>query len=179
VPQLWLHPEGHCPDVSRIDVVATRPVPGVLTLCYVVRGAIAGVFIPTRTLPVRTEGLWTGTCFEAFVRLPDADGYTELNASPSTQWAAYAFDRYRKGMTVFEDVEPPVTEVYADDDMLEVHVSFRLGLPDTPVWCLGLSAVIAENNGNRSYWALAHPPGKPDFHHEDCFVHEVRAAKRA
>ena len=39
-------------------------------------------------------------------------------------------------------------------------------------WQLGLSAVIEELNGHKSYWALAHPPGKPDFHHSDCFTYE-------
>jgi len=32
-----------------------------------------------------------------------------------------------------------------------------------------ISAVIEEADGTKSYWALAHPPGKPDFHHADCF----------
>jgi hypothetical protein len=37
---------------------------------------------------------------------------------------------------------------------------------------LGLSAVLEEANGRKSYWALAHPPGKADFHHADCFTLE-------
>jgi hypothetical protein len=32
-----------------------------------------------------------------------------------------------------------------------------------------VSAVIEENSGAKSYWALKHPPGKPDFHHADGF----------
>jgi len=35
---------------------------------------------------------------------------------------------------------------------------------------IGLSAVIEETDGTKSYWALRHPPGKPDFHHPDCFA---------
>lgn len=35
---------------------------------------------------------------------------------------------------------------------------------------LGMSAVIEEQEGTKSYWALAHPPGKPDFHHPACFA---------
>jgi len=35
---------------------------------------------------------------------------------------------------------------------------------------LGLSAVIEEADGTKSFWALAHPPGRPDFHHPDCFA---------
>jgi hypothetical protein len=40
-------------------------------------------------------------------------------------------------------------------------------------WRLGLSAVIEEAGGRQSYWALAHPQGRPDFHHSDCFALEV------
>lgn len=37
-------------------------------------------------------------------------------------------------------------------------------------WMAAISAVIEEADGTKSYWALAHPPGKPDFHHPDGFV---------
>ena len=43
---------------------------------------------------------------------------------------------------------------------------------------IGLSAVIEEEGGRKSYWALAHPPGPPDFHHPDCFTLELAAPKR-
>jgi hypothetical protein len=48
-------------------------------------------------------------------------------------------------------------------------------LPHKATWRLGLSAVIEDSSGAKSYWALAHPPGKPDFHHPDCFAHELPA----
>ena len=35
---------------------------------------------------------------------------------------------------------------------------------------LGLSAILEEEDGTISYWALAHPPGRPDFHHPDCLA---------
>ena len=38
---------------------------------------------------------------------------------------------------------------------------------------LALSAVIEEEDGTISYWALKHPPGKPDFHHPDAFALEI------
>jgi hypothetical protein len=41
---------------------------------------------------------------------------------------------------------------------------------------IGLAAVIEEESGTKSYWALAHPAGAPDFHHEDCFAAELPAA---
>jgi hypothetical protein len=40
-------------------------------------------------------------------------------------------------------------------------------------WRLGLSAVIEDMAGGKSYWALAHPPGKADFHHADSFAREL------
>jgi hypothetical protein len=39
------------------------------------------------------------------------------------------------------------------------------------VWELGLSAVLEETDGIKSYWALAHPNAeKPDFHDSACFA---------
>ena len=35
---------------------------------------------------------------------------------------------------------------------------------------LGLSVVIETLDGAISYWALAHPSEKPDFHHPDSFI---------
>ena len=40
---------------------------------------------------------------------------------------------------------------------------------------IGLSAVIEEVGSIKSYWALQHPPGRPDFHHPDCFALELAA----
>jgi hypothetical protein len=34
--------------------------------------------------------------------------------------------------------------------------------------------VLEENDGGKSYWALAHSPAKPDFHHTDCFALELQ-----
>ena len=35
---------------------------------------------------------------------------------------------------------------------------------------VSIAAVIEEEGGKLSYWAFAHPPGQPNFHHPDCFV---------
>jgi hypothetical protein len=50
-------------------------------------------------------------------------------------------------------------------------------LPVDVPWRLGLSAVIEEKGGSKSYWALAHPPGAPDFHHQEAFALELSAAR--
>jgi hypothetical protein len=57
-----------------------------------------------------------------------------------------------------------------------LELDFLSSLPSNARWRLGLSAVIEETSGRRSYWALAHPPGKADFHHSDCFAHELSPA---
>jgi len=42
-----------------------------------------------------------------------------------------------------------------------------------------MTAVIEEEGGAKSFWALAHASGKPDFHDAACFVGELAAADRA
>ena len=37
-------------------------------------------------------------------------------------------------------------------------------------WEMGLSAILEEKDGTKSYWALAHGREKPDFHSPDCFT---------
>lgn len=44
---------------------------------------------------------------------------------------------------------------------------------ETGPWLVALSAVIEEAHGAVSYWALAHPSDKPDFHHPDSFILEL------
>jgi len=130
----------------------------------------------------RADELWKHTCFEAFVRDPSADAYYEFNFAPSTQWAAYGFTGHRSGMKVVEELSALAMSIASDDKHLELSVSLALDrltkLPAHGPWRLGVSAVIEETNGRKSYWALAHPPGKPDFHHSDCFVLTLPAASR-
>lgn len=52
-------------------------------------------------------------------------------------------------------------------------------MKDDRAWVAGVSAVIEEADGTKSFWALGHPPGEPDFHHRDCFRLELPAAKPA
>jgi hypothetical protein len=48
-----------------------------------------------------------------------------------------------------------------------------IGLQGTPHLRVALSAVVEEENGTLSYWALRHAPGKADFHCPDGFVLEL------
>ena len=106
-----------------------------------------------------------------------ARAYYEFNFAPSTQWAAYRFSSYRSGMRVAAEISAPLIEVQSSPDCYTLQASLELdrlsGLPGDALWRLGLSAVIEDTSGRKSYWALAHPPGKPDFHHSDCFAHRI------
>ena len=174
---LKLHPDSRCSAITQIEVVLARPQASVLLLSYRATGAIGDLRIPSIVAAARADELWRHTCFEAFVR-PNASGevYYEFNFAPSTQWAAYAFDGYRSGMRVAADVGEPQIVVNAGREIMTLQASLDLDglrLPGRAPWRLGLSAVIEEANGRKSYWALAHPPGKPDFHHADCFALEL------
>lgn len=76
-------------------------------------------------------------------------------------------------------IDAPPIDVEAGDDVLELTVAFDVSevamLGPNETWELGLSAVIEETDGTKSYWALRHPPGPTDFHHADCFALELAA----
>jgi hypothetical protein len=177
---LTRHPDSRCAAATGIEVEAMRPRADNLVLRYFVTGNLAGLRMPPVTSPARTDGLWRHTCFEAFVRAGPGAAYYEFNFAPSTQWAAYRFSDYRSGMSVADCMSAPRIETRSDGGSYELQASLSLdGLPDLPrnlAWRLGLSAVIEEADGGMSYWALAHSPGKPDFHHSDCFALELPAA---
>ena len=142
-------------------------------LTYRVAGADRVVPQPWRA-PGRADELWRTTCFELFLRL-DAARYVEFNFSPSTRWAAYAFSGYRNGMTPLpRDVDPFIERL---EDGVEVDCDLG-GLPLGPL-AMSLSAVIEEEGGVKSFWALAHAPGPPDFHNPACFIATLPAPGRS
>ena len=173
---LKLHPDSRAFAVTQIEVEVAHPSASRLVLSYTLTGNLHDVRMPPVTAPTRGEKLWRHTCFEAFLRAPD-DAYYEFNFAPSTQWAAYRFTGYRTGMSAATDITAPTIEGRSNPGRYTLQATLDLDrLPDLPRLggCrLGLSAVIEDADGGMSYWALAHPRGKPDFHHADCFVHEL------
>ena len=154
-----------------------RPHAGRLILRYFITGKISALRLPPVTAAARADELWQHTCFEAFVRGSPGAGYYEFNFAPSTQWAAYGFLSYRTGMRVATEIGAPQIDVRSEPECYALQASLELDrlsmLPHDAGWRLGLAALVEETNGNKSYWALAHPPGKPDFHHPDCFAFEL------
>ena len=147
----------------------------------------------------RRDELWRTTCFEVFISADGEPHYYEFNLAPSRDWNAYRFTGYREGMAParanvsenwWEQMHPAASgEQHSSAEHAEygrthgwqtatLDLSHALDLPLERPWRLGLSAVIEERSGRKSYWALAHPPGSPDFHHQACFALELPAARR-
>jgi hypothetical protein len=104
--------------------------------------------------------------------------YFEFNFSPSSQWATYRFEGYRRGVTSLHPAPPPRVICRRRGNELDADIDIHLGaFPELARDALkgrearlAVSAVIENEQGQISYWALAHPPGKPDFHHRDGFA---------
>jgi hypothetical protein len=132
-------------------------------------GAPADRFlVPTSAEPQRRNELWKTTCFEAFLRPLGESMYREWNFAPSGDWAAYQFSAYREGMAEAEVSGAPYIRL--EDNLTWWAVGATIAVPADTNWELGLSAVLEEKDGTKSYWALAHPSEKPDFHAPGCFV---------
>ncbi|HUZ11272.1 MAG TPA: DOMON-like domain-containing protein [Caulobacteraceae bacterium] len=167
--RLIRHRATPCEAVAGVDVVARRPRAGALALTWLVAGRIGDLAMAPVAAPARADGLWRHTCFEAFVAPGAGEAYFEFNFAPSAAWAAYRFSGYRADMAPADGLAAPVIEVGRSAARLDIAVRLDLGglrdLAAGAAWRLGLAAVIEEAGGRKSYWALAHPSGAPDFHH--------------
>ena len=168
--QLICHPDAPATAVEHVSVqLATTGTPGALWCEFHV--ASNTLLLPPSAKPERTDGLWTTTCFELFAKPAGGDAYFEFNFSPSFQWAAYSFEGYRSGMQEFAAENP---EIWVTPGLPHFSLAVEaMPLLPTVRMAIALSAVIEEIDGTKSYWALRHPPGKPDFHHPDCFALEL------
>ncbi len=171
---LSCHPSSRSEPVRAIQVLLLRSPAADLHIFFRLHGDISGIRLPSAALPRSAAGLWQHTCFEAFVAVEGQPSYYEFNLAPSGEWAAYAFRDYRDGGPPANRVRPPRIAVRCTETRLELDALIQLdGLyainPRAPLR-VGLSAVVEASHGTLSYWALKHPPGKPDFHHVDTFA---------
>jgi hypothetical protein len=169
------HPETPCLAVNRIGVQCRLSPEGALSLSYHLEGQLDQLRIPApNPTPCCRDELWRNTCFEVFIAGDGERGYREFNFSPSGDWAVYEFDDYRFGM---RSPEMPVAlrlDVFPEVDGLRLDVTLPPGLiqanpaASSPLR-LAIATVIELADGSHGYWALRHPPGKPDFHHAGGF----------
>jgi hypothetical protein len=166
---LTCHPQTPSKAIRVIDVKLKEAASGCLILNFCLVGDVSGLRIPESRSPRRADDLWRHTCFEAFMMEGEGPEYREFNFSPSGEWAVYAFDSYRNGGVLENELSPGIV-VSKATDRLELRAELCQGLlPHGRLLRLGLSAVVEDVDGILSYWALRHPPGKPDFHHTDAF----------
>ena len=154
---------------ATVDHVASLSSTATTNIWFGV-GAPANCFvIPPLSEPWRSDELWKSTCFEAFLRADGQNAYREWNFAPSGNWAAYDFSAHRQDMARADVGSPPYIRM--EDNFTWWTVGATIATNAEARYSLGLSAVLEEKDGIKSYWALAHPPGdKPDFHHGDCFA---------
>jgi hypothetical protein len=164
---LVAHPD-HLPrGISGITVRWIETKDGILMLRWQVAG-VDTLALPPFAGKGRGDELWHTTCFELVLKDRAGDGYLEFNFSPSERWAAYRFEGYREGMAE-ADVAAPDVSGHSGEFLFMLTANLDRTVLDNAS-AAGLSAVIEEKDGTKSYWALAHPPGKPDFHDPACFA---------
>jgi hypothetical protein len=163
------HPETSCSALRGIKAAARRNAAGTLELTYRLEGDLDRLRIPPPRAPRAGERLWQHTCCELFIADAAGPGYQEFNFSPSGEWAAFRFTRYREGAS-FEAPDPKIGVARANGTL---DLTARIEANQQGKLRIGLSAVIEEIDGALSYWALRHAPGKPDFHHRDAFALEL------
>ncbi len=146
---------------------------GDLTLRYELQGNTDMLSIPPPRPSNAADNLWQHTCFEAFIAVEEEDAYHEFNFSPSGEWAAYGFDKYRVRNSWRANQPHAIHFVRSNEHLVLTTEIPHLNLPDNPLnksYRLGLNAVLETQEGGLSYWSLCHPAGKPDFHHRSGFT---------
>ncbi len=168
---LSVHPDSPAPKIEPLEVSIERQPQHRLWLRYHLDMPLSDLLLPDSATPERADNLWQTTCFELFLRRPSEPAYAEFNFSPSSQWAAYRFDDVREGMAMLDVEFVPDGGI----DMSDSHFAFEATLILPPEWRdtaldIAIAAVIETVDGEKSYWALAHPADRSDFHHPGSFV---------
>ena len=175
---LFAHPYTPGEWVWSISAEVQLEQPATLVCHYALHGDVNRLRVPAVRAGRRADGLWEHTCFEVFATTAAAGGYYEFNFSPSLEWAAYRFSEYREGMAPANLSRAPGLKALRTADKLELTAHLHLdGLAELargPLLRLGLTAVVEDDSGRLSYWALHHAPGNPDFHDPEAFALELQ-----
>ena len=160
--------------MRNVAARVSREPRGTLAITYSIEGDLTRLRVPPPRPPHIAPGLWQHTCCACFIAVKDDPGYHEFNLAPSGEWCAYAFAKYREGGPLVDEALNPRIAVRSRTEQIELDASIPLDQlsanhPHASLM-LALSAVIEDEHGGLSYWAVEHPPGKPDFHHSDSFI---------
>jgi len=172
------HPAHPPVGITGIDARILGADDNWLRLRWRVEGSQALV-VPAFAGKGRADGLWQTTCFELFLMPLDGGSYCEFNLSPSERWAAYDFAGYRLEMSERPAEREPQGTMRLGSSFAIFDAAVPLSALPDGICRVNLAAVIEEQGGTKSYWALAHRADKPDFHDPACFVAMLPAPERA
>lgn len=162
------HPESSI-IADGVELTITRTESS-LHLKYNIKNADK-VVLPPKALPQFTDNLWQHSCCELFIRSKGSSDYIEFNFSPSAEWAAYGFDDYRENMHPLSEFMPAIsTKTDGSDFIIEVDIKGEF--PEGE-WDINATAILENIEGDKSYLALTHGKGEPDFHSPECFIGKV------
>lgn len=181
--RLLCHPWSRSDPVEEVSAALRWVSPGALGVTFRLTGELSGLRLPSPRWPAIAEGLWQHTCFEVFVAVRGHAAYCELNLAPSGEWAAFVFRSYRDGALLGDPSLAPGIVVRRADGELELDARLALdrlsGAYQHAALRIGLSAVIEAVDGARSFWALCHASGRPDFHHPAAFALRLEPPREA
>jgi hypothetical protein len=175
-PQL-LVPFGADPAAAPFRLEATAARQGAsLRLRYNLLGPLERLRLPPPAQAhERRDGLWEGTCFEAFLAEAGAEGYRELNLAPSGHWNLYRLEGYRRGLRPEPLIRALPFQVTLAKEQLHLELTLdlkHLGLAQAHLE-LALTTVLQHGDGSCSFLALTHPGAEADFHRRDGFLLRV------
>jgi hypothetical protein len=171
---LTAHPDHPPANVTQVEARIIGHDANWLRVRWRIEGT-KSLVVPPFAGKGRADELWQTTCFELFLKPEDGAPYVELNLSPSERWNAYDFEAYRWGMAERPFPREPECTLRLGSSFAIFDAAIPVaGLPAGEC-AMGLSAVIEEQGGTKSYWALAHPDARPDFHAPACFAATLAA----
>ncbi len=146
-----------------------------LVLKYEMTGAIESILMAEGDFPTRRIGLWETSCFEYFFGVPGQDYYWEVNLSTAGHWNIFRLENYRSGFREELAIEALSVSVNRSAFSLETRFNLSLlGLEKSEIE-LSVTAVIADQLGEISYWAVCHAGVEADFHLRDSFVIQLNS----
>ncbi len=167
--RLLPHPSSPALGISSLEVGLRRDG-GQLRMHWSLKADMQRLLLPAPGPARQADRLWEHSCFELFAA--ELPAYREFNVSPDGAWAVYDFRDYRQAADTAVPVPDPGLVVTQDYRPLHWQLDVSLALAALPARTrrIGLSAVLESIDGERAYWALAHPGPEPDFHAAAAFV---------
>jgi len=168
--------EGNRHDIRITGTIERRG--NALSIGYALLGNLSDLAIPApRESSGRKNRLSEETCLEFFLGVNDSERYWEFNLSPAGHWNVYRFTSYREGMREEPAFRSLPFDLLKKPEVLRFSLDLDIEkiIPPDKALKVAVSAVIKTIKGKTSYWALAHPGPRPDFHRREGFTIDLSA----